>query len=291
MSEKFIRFKPNLWVTQSPLYATNSGVFISNRQACLIDPGIAPHKLDALAAFLKKKRAVPRALIITHAHWDHMMGAEKFPNVPVITHVAYADVLKAHGDDLKQQIAKWEKHNHIRRDSPFKLPQATYSFNQDLRLAIGKLTLRLLPIPGHTPDQIAVYHAESGTLWAADILSECELPMVMGSLDAYEDTLARLAQLDVRVLIPGHGTPTTEVAEIQARFMQDRAYLAELRACVSHAIAEGMTHDEAIADCDAISFAQPAENITAHRWNIASCFVALGGEAEGHIGWEQDWDA
>ena len=291
MSEEFIQLTPNLWLTQSPLYATNSGIFISQGQACLIDPGIAPDKLAAIEAFLEDQVVLPRTLIITHAHWDHMMGPEHFPNLPVVAHMAYNDMLETRGDDLKKQIAKWRKHDHIKSEHSYVLPQATYKFSDELRLTVGECTLQLLSAPGHAPDQLVIYHAESGTLWAGDMLSEREIPMVMGSLDAYQTTLARLAQLDVHILIPGHGTPTTDVDEIQTRFTQDRAYLDELHERITQAITQGLTKEEVWAACEDITFAQPSDNATAHRWNVESCFVALGGTIEeDNIGWEQDWE-
>jgi len=290
MSETFTQLTPHLWVTQSPLYATNSGIFISAGQACLIDPGIAPDELAAIANFVTDHAAVPRALVITHAHWDHMMGSEQFPDVPIITHSNYGNVLKAHAADLKKQVAQWAKHSHSERPHPFVLPQATYSFSHELRLTLGTLTLHLLPAPGHAPDQLVLYHAESGTLWAADMLSDREIPLVMGSLNAYAHTLARLAQFDVRTLVPGHGTPTTDPVAIQARFAQDHAYLTALREYVRHAVASEMTQDEVVAASAAIPYAQPADNATAHRWNVESCFAALGGEVEGTVGWDQDWE-
>ena len=121
------------------------------------------------------------------------------------------------------------------------------------------------------------------------MLSDAEIPMVMDSLVAYERTLARLAELDIRVLIPGHGTPTDNLTEIYTRIAQDRAYLAELRARVVHAVEAGMTREQTLAYCDDVPYAQPANYASAHTWNIESAYVELGGHVEGPVGWDQDW--
>ncbi len=247
-----IQINPFLWTLQSDLYATNSGVWISAGQACLIDPGITSEELAGIADFLEEQRVTPHAIVITHGHWDHMLGPERFPGVNVITHVKYLETLEQHGEHLQQQIENWENDAGIQRKVPFVLPRPKYAFNTSMRIFIGELMLDLLHTPGHAPDHISIYHAGSGTLWAGDMLSDMEIPMIMESLHAYEQTLAKLAGLDVQVLIPGHGTPTTDTVEIHKRFEGNRAYLAELRGRVSHAVKTGMSRDEALAYCEDI---------------------------------------
>lgn len=290
----FTQWTPHLWVTQSALYATNHGIFIVGNQACLIDPGLTPETLAAIAAFVAERDATPRALVITHGHWDHILGPEIFadpeanPGMHIIAHAQYLGMLETHGEHLEQQIAHWEAESAIRRRHPFVLPCPTLTFTDTLRMWFDDQALQVLYAPGHAPDQSVVYHAASGMLWAGDMLSDVEIPMVMGNLVAYEDTLARLADLEVQVLIPGHGAPTHDPAEIRARFEQDRAYLAELHERVAHAVEIGMTSEEALAYCAAIARAQPEDYTEAHRWNVESAFAEFGGEPDG-AGWEQDW--
>ncbi|MBN1874403.1 MAG: MBL fold metallo-hydrolase [Anaerolineae bacterium] len=296
----FTQLTPQLWVSQSELYATNSGIFISDRQACLVDPGIAPNNILAIKAFVEEQNAQPHSIILTHAHWDHILGPEHFPNVPIVTHSQYMDVLQQRGERLRGQIAQWEKSkvtehgaSKTQRQRPFQLPKPTYSFDISAWLILGDLKLHLLHAPGHTADQIAIYHAESGTLWAGDMLSEMEIPMIAGCLRDYRQTLDVLAALDARVLIPGHGTPTPDPAEIQARFDQDRAYLADLHTCVAEAIAQDhlVSAAEVVTACVSVPFAQPAPpNAGPHRWNIESAYAELGGKGNNPMGWQQEWE-
>jgi glyoxylase-like metal-dependent hydrolase (beta-lactamase superfamily II) len=288
MSARFTQLTSHLWVTQSTLFNTNSGVFLSGNEACLIDPGITPDTLEDIARFVADQGATPRALVLTHAHWDHVMGPEHFPDAPVIAHEGYLRVLHAHSAHLHRQIGVWETEAHIRRSQPFLLPKPTYTFDTALTLTLGDTRLRIFHTPGHAPDQCAIYHAESGTLWAADMLSDIEFPFI-NRLSAYEQTLAHLATLDLHALVPGHGAPTTDAAEIRRRIAADRAYLAELHARVATAVTAGHTLTETVAACSDVPLPCPCVGPTPHTWNVETAYAELGGPVEGLVGWEREW--
>ena len=75
-------FTPDLWVAQSDYFLTNSGIFIRDGQAVLIDPCMRRDEIDAIAEFVQAQHAAPRWLVLTHSHWDHILGPERFPGVP-----------------------------------------------------------------------------------------------------------------------------------------------------------------------------------------------------------------
>ena len=281
---------PQLKVSQSHIYATNSGLFVDDGAACLIDPGITPAEIAALAAQLEEEALDPRALILTHGHWDHLLGPEHFPGVKVVAHAAYLKVLDQHGEDLQRQIAQWEAQMEIRRERPFILPRPDFAFSSTLQITVGQTALELHHAPGHAPDALVIYHPESGLLWAGDMLSDVEIPYVSDDLTAYEETLAYLAKLDVRALVPGHGNPTTERTEIKRRLRADRTYLTELRSRVAAVVALGYSLEETLTACAEISIHHPEINAGPHRLNVESVYVALGGEADpAQVGWSQEW--
>ncbi len=284
----FTRLTPYLWVTQSDLYQTNSGVFLSAGAAVLIDPGILPAASQAIAQFVQEHDADVTAIILTHGHWDHILGPEQFPGVRVLAQAGYREVLRDHREDLQRQVASWEAERGYQRATPFEPPHPDEIFGESLAWPVGALTLQLQHSPGHAPDQITVYHAPQGTLWAGDMLSELEIPFVSHNLAAYEATLAQLAQLEIRTLIPGHGTPTQDPAEIGARLLEDRAYLAELRARVSLALQAGASSSETVAACAAMSYRHPEDNALPHRWNVESVYAELGGKCTSPNGWERE---
>ncbi len=79
-----IQLTPHLSVLPCHDMYYNAGVFISAGEACLIDPGLVPDEMDGLEAKIKSEGALLKAMILTHAHWDHVLGPERFPNCPTI---------------------------------------------------------------------------------------------------------------------------------------------------------------------------------------------------------------
>ncbi len=71
-----------------PIYAQNSRIVTIDRQSeCwVIDPGLPPASENMLN-FLSEKELSPQALILTHAHADHIAGVplflERFADLPV----------------------------------------------------------------------------------------------------------------------------------------------------------------------------------------------------------------
>jgi len=280
----------HLWVAQSEFFCTNSGVFLSNGEALLIDPCMRPEEIDALAGWVAAQGAAPRWLVLTHSHWDHILGPERMRGVRTLAHAEYPAVVERERAGIQAEVAKWEARLGRQRAEPFPVPLPDEIVSDGHTLALGGLELRLLHVPGHAADQLAVYAPGSGCLWASDILSDLEIPFVSHDLDAYERTLARLEKLDSAVLVPGHGHPTRDAAEIRARFSEDRAYLAELRERVTRAVQQGLALEEAVAGCAAMRYRRPDENAQPHRLNVESAYLALGGQGDRRrAGWEQDW--
>lgn len=98
----------------------------------------------------------------------------------------------------------------------------------DSALAVGE-AVELVEHDGHLPGHYAVWLPARATLLAGDMLSDVELPLPLDP----DDVPAYLRALDLlepyvrraRVLIPGHGHPTTRPGE---RLDADRRYFADL---------------------------------------------------------------
>ncbi len=287
MPSDFQQLCEYLWVKQNNPFATNTGLLIRAGQACLLDPGISPDNLTEIKRFVADQDAEVKTVILTHAHWDHLLGAAWFPHARVVAHKHYLDVIKNHGGHLAQQVTAWwvpEAYGPLDLWTP---PEPTTVFSHTMVLHIGDISLRLIHTPGHTVDHSVVYMPQERILWAGDLLSDRELPLVE-DLNAYVRTLVTLAALDVRMLVPGHGTPAAEAGDIHTRFDQDRTYLHTLRTCVLDSLACGCDDVQTVNACLKVPFAQPDDYPNAHRWNIESAYRSLGGTSTG-LGWDNEW--
>ncbi len=264
----------------------NAGVFVSAGQAMLIDPGIFPDEMDRLRAAVYEQDAVPARLVITHSHWDHLLGPEYFPDVPVVQQVEAEAVLAEFRPAIERQVTDWERQNRIEREQPFFCPEPDETFGARTELAVGNEALQLMHAPGHAPEHLVVYHPASGLLWAGDMLSDIEIPFVMHSLVSYQRTVEALARLDVRVLVPGHGQATSDPKEIRRRFERDRTYLDRLHETVAAAVAAGRSPSETLHASAGLS--PLPGNEEPHRLNVETAFLELAGRREpDHKGWSR----
>jgi hydroxyacylglutathione hydrolase len=276
-----------MWAVHSRLFDTNSGIFVSDGQALLVDPGIFPEEVQGILATSARRHLSLQAVLLTHSHWDHILGPESLPGTPVIAQAAFDKTAARQKEIILREIAAWEAEHHIPRPKPFDLPVPDLTFAEDMEFFLGEESLRFLAAPGHTPDQCVVYHPASGSLWAADMLSDLEIPFVSSSLSAYRRTLAMIAGLEIQSLVPGHGHPTDDRQEIRARLAGDLAYLDELAERVSQAVAQGKSMEETVNFSLGIPYRQGAENAGPHRLNVESAYLEAGSDPGGRVeaGW------
>ncbi len=279
---------PSLAVLQTRTMSYNAGVFIGGVEALLVDPGLLPDEIDRIKAHVYVRGARPTHLVVTHSHWDHVLGPEYFPGVPVVQQQESVAVLAESGTHIEHQVTEWERQSGVRRDMPFLMHEPDQTFAERLELRVGDKTIELLHAPGHAPEQLVVYDRAEQLLWAADMLSDIEIPFVMDNLKSYRRTLDRLAQLEVTALVPGHGRPASGQAEVRARFDADRTYLVELQRRVEAAATAGRSVAEALSSCADMTFANREQNEEAHRLNVETAFIELGGTADPrHPGWNR----
>jgi glyoxylase-like metal-dependent hydrolase (beta-lactamase superfamily II) len=266
----------------------NAGVIVKGTDAVLIDAGLFPDEVDLLRSHIYSQGAAPTYVVVTHSHWDHVLGPEYFPGVPVIQQQESLAVLAESGTRIEHQVTEWERQSHVRRDMPFLLSEPGETFADRLELQLGDKPLTLLHAPGHAPEQLVVYDRAEQTLWAADMLSDIEIPFVMHKLKAYRQTLDRLAQLEVTTLVPGHGRPARGQSEVRVRLDTDRAYLAELQRRVETALAAGQGVAETVTACADMGYPNRDQNEEAHRLNVETAFIELGGAPDPrHPGWNR----
>lgn len=160
----------------------------------LVDPG------DDIAA-LRKAVEKPEAILLTHGHFDHMLGVEpiqKECGAAVYLHAADAGMLtderlSAYNPDAS--VLKQPK-KIIRSDYPDEI----FGF-------------KVLHTPGHTPGCICLYNEKEGVLFSGDTLFRAgygryDLPG--GDVNALVNSLNMLLMLPGDTMVyPGHGEKTT----------------------------------------------------------------------------------
>jgi glyoxylase-like metal-dependent hydrolase (beta-lactamase superfamily II) len=201
---------PQALVLTSGMWQTSAVCLRSGEEAMLIDSPYFPDELELLPGVLARAGFEPDALLATHADFDHLLGRLAFPGLPLGVGESTAERLRLSPGAVQRELRDADAEFYVERPSPLSLG-AVQVLPAPGSVELGEEELELQPAEGHTADGIAVFAPWCGVLVCGDYLSGVEIPGLGegGSLDAYRETLARLASLVERAetVVPGHGSP------------------------------------------------------------------------------------
>jgi hydroxyacylglutathione hydrolase len=181
-----------------------------SREAVVIDPG---DEIEKILLILAKHELKVKAIIITHAHIDHIGGAQKLKAItgaPVYMNANDQELY----DNLEMQ-AGW-----LGIETP---EQTDIDVNalEGKKLTLGPAELQILHTPGHTQGSISVWIPAENKVVAGDTLfldsiGRTDLPGG-DSRQILRSIHDKLLPLDDSVaVIPGHG-PNTTIGRERAR--------------------------------------------------------------------------
>lgn len=238
VNERFILHKSYYW-------NLNSGIVLGEGESAVLDPGYSPGELAGLEDFLAEKKAPPRYVIFTHSDFDHITGGACFAGAQKVAQENFN--LRPREEQEKMLREADEAQDLTRPGFVFPQPQLTFQGGLELPLR-GGVTLSLFAVPGHTPDSLVVLLKDQGILFAGDILSDLEFPLIFHSGKQYQASLGMVKELvekyQVDCLVPGHGNPARGAREIGARIQEDLGYLDTLVGEVEDLFLQGLARLE-----------------------------------------------
>jgi len=180
-------------------FEVNCSLLYEAGRAYVVDPGA---EAERIVSELEKLSLRPAAILLTHAHFDHIGAVAdlelKYPGLPVVVSEADRAVIV-----------------HPMNQYPPDYPPAAMPAN--LQSSVARF--EIIPTPGHTPGGVCYYLPEDRLLLSGDTLfcgsfGRTDLPG--GDFEALMESLAKLAKLppDTKV-VPGHGPLTTIARESQ----------------------------------------------------------------------------
>lgn len=186
--------------------------------AMLVDTGHVNHAPQTVQLVRQALAGAPLARIVnTHLHSDHCGGnaaLQQAFGAPLAIPPGEAEAVRAWDD------AALSHHLTGQRIARF-APDATLAVGESV--VAGGRAWEVLAAPGHDPHSVMLFDRAHGVLAAADALWEngfgVVFPEIAGEpgFDDVGATLDLIASLPVRVVVPGHGTPFTDVAGALAR--------------------------------------------------------------------------
>jgi glyoxylase-like metal-dependent hydrolase (beta-lactamase superfamily II) len=281
MTYELRQVAPGVWVAIAqgvPYYVANSVVIIGDEGVLLVDSGAGTREAHVLRAAIRTITSLPvRDIVDTHFHFDHALGHAAFPDAVTIGHVAtraglalgqHQPTLAANLQGMPARIAELRAKAEAEADSEKRaalLEEAAsldayrqqlaahvpspsrLTFTTQLTVWLGTREVRVLHLGrGHTAGDTVVYLPAERLICTGDLFNGYIGYMGDAYVDEWVATLDRLAQLDFRIIVPGHGRP-----------FEGRDAIAPVQACLrdiwrqaEHLRSAGLSAQEAAARID-----------------------------------------
>ncbi|RJQ48012.1 MAG: MBL fold metallo-hydrolase [Nitrospiraceae bacterium] len=179
------------------------------RQAIVIDPGDEP---DRIVDELKDHGLDAHAVILTHAHFDHVGAA--------------GDIKKATGAKILMHREDLESYNLAKEQAFFwgydmdDLPQPDGFVDEGDEIKAGSLSFRVMHTPGHSKGGLCLYG--EGIVFTGDTLFQGSVGRTDfpgGSIEELKKSFQRLLSLpEDTTVYSGHGPETTIGKEKKENF-------------------------------------------------------------------------
>lgn len=174
---------------------------LDTKEMLIIDPG---DEADVLKVKINETGCTPKAILLTHGHFDHILAMNDLKNfygVSIYAHEKEREMLQDTKSNMLSQMGITE---------PF---EADIYMHGDAKLQLAGFAIQVFLTPGHTPGGCCYYFAAEKVLFSGDTLfngSVGRTDFPGGSMSALirsvEEKLFVLPE-DVTVY-PGHEGPT-----------------------------------------------------------------------------------
>lgn len=196
--------------TPTAAFGSNMYLLECSGEFAVIDPSV---DFYTVAQKYPQVKSSTRYIIITHAHFDHMLEIDAWHEATGAEVLASAADGAALSDPYKNAYRLF-----FNTERGYSGPYTTVSGNDTFSL--GDESFSILETPGHTEGGISVLFGGcvfvGDTVFADGGYGRCDLPG--GDFTALTKSIRRLCALDRRLTVyPGHGRPT-DVGEIYAFF-------------------------------------------------------------------------
>lgn len=203
-----------LW-TSTRANNCNTYLLRSPEKTILIDPGHAAYfdHVDQGLNRLGLATADIDLVIGTHAHPDHIEAVGLFAKAPALFAMSAVEWR------LVEEMAPYLQAS-MGVDLEALMPDF---FLEEGDLSVGDIQLEVYPTPGHAPGAVTLYWPAEKALFTGDLifkggLGRTDLPG--GDGRQLKDSIRRMASLDARWLLSGHGDVISGTEAVRQNFEQ-----------------------------------------------------------------------
>lgn len=187
--------------------SSNSLLLLGQDDAVLIDSGYHTHSEQTVALVRHALQGrVLTGLFNTHLHSDHCGGNAAIQS-------AWAGIRTAIPPGCAEAVRDWDEVSLTYRPTGQACPRFGFDalLEPGTRVMAGGRYWDIHAAPGHDPDSVLLFQADTGVLVSADALWEHGFGVVFPEISGepgfsdVADTLDLIEQLQPRVIVPGHG--------------------------------------------------------------------------------------
>ena len=230
----------------------NLGFVISDKGVLVINTGPSQRVAKALHAAIKKITQQPIKWVVNVNSQNHYwLGNDYFKSLGATL------IASKEGERVMREMgAQQLEANQIllkEKATGTKLSYPTELVSDKRELKLGKTVVQLLHFgPAHTPGDMAVWLPKQKILFAGDIVYTERLLAVLpiGNSANWIEVFDKLAALNPKTIVPGHGRPTT----IELARRDTRDYLTFLRAEAKRILDTTGSMQEAVEKTDQSRF-------------------------------------
>jgi glyoxylase-like metal-dependent hydrolase (beta-lactamase superfamily II) len=219
------RVSDNVYVFTSEIYAqVNSGAVVGPDFTVLIDTLAYPNEVRDIKRFIEERLGRPvRYIINTHYHTDHTLGNSFFPQATIVSHALCRHFLDTKG---REALEASKESNLELREVGIRLPNVTFE-GGSATVRVGKRTLELVPLPGHSADGIGVLVVEDRVLFSGDVMMPVPY-LADGDYDLMVASMKSISRMKLENLVQGHGESVLR-GEVNRIVRANLSYLSAIR--------------------------------------------------------------
>ncbi len=235
----------------------------------------------------------PAAVLLTHAHPDHVSGLAEWRadrKIPIVAQRAHAD-LRAYFERLPGFFAR--RNAAIDRTGAEKaqraVPEPTVLFADHHSLEVEGLKLEIQHTPGETPDHATIWIPQLRAVALGDNFYESfpNIGTPRGSLPRsaldYVAALDRAAAVEPDVLLPGHGEPVVGRERVRRRLTEYRDAILAVHDAVVRGMNEGKGLRTLMNEISLPPGSHVAESYGRVLWAVRGIFEGYAGGFDGDV--------
>lgn len=261
-------------------FMSNAGFVATPEGVVVFDTLGSPSLAWQMLQRIREVTSAPiRRVIVSHYHADHYYGIQVFKDAgaEIWAHETGRYTVgspdwRLRLEQRKDLLGRWIS------DETQRFPTPDLWLAGDTDFELGGLHFKIRHVgPAHSPDDLVMFVAEDGVLFAGDLVFKGRVPFV-GDADSrrWLNALDKLIALQPKVLVPGHGGASDDpIGDLTLT----RDYLRYVRQQMGRAVEDLTPFEEAYANTDWSMYEKMPAFREAHRRNAYNTYILMEKES------------